>query len=396
MTKLKVLLVHNHYGSEAPSGENRVFALERELLSSRGHEVLTFERYSDTIRSRGFAGLLTGAVSTPWNVSSAREVRKLLDEHKPDVVHAHNTFPLISPSIFQAASGRARVLTVHNFRLFCAAAIPMRAGNVCTICMDQRSIIPALKHGCYRNSRAATLPLALGIAINRRRHTWERDVEAFIALTDFQRQILVDAGLPAEKTAVKPNFFPGKPVSIPYSARPNSAVYVGRLSAEKGVADLIEAWRIWGKSAPQLRIVGDGPLRDQLHAQCAATPNITVLGKLDHDAAIHEIANARLLVLPSRWYETFGMSIVEAYAYGTPVAVSSIGSLPALAAQSNGIVFRPGDPENLYSSISVVWSDTKAMGRMSNSALQAFADRYSEDTNYSKLIRIYEQAIERT
>lgn len=192
---MRVLLVHNFYRSSAPSGENQVFEMERALLERRGHQVDDFTRHSDEIVRQGARGAIKGAASTPWNPSSARKLRKRITSFNPDVVHAHNTFPLLSPAVFPAAKGIARVLTLHNYRLFCAAAIPMREGRVCTDCLDRRSVFPALHHRCYRGSRVATVPLAASIALHRSRGTWATDVEAFIALSEFQRQRVVDAGL---------------------------------------------------------------------------------------------------------------------------------------------------------------------------------------------------------
>ena len=194
---MRLLVVHNFYGSEAPSGENMVYQAEKALLKSRGHSVEEFTRHSDEIRSKGFRGQLRGALATPWSRRSARELRNHVERMRPDVVHVHNTFPLISPSIFHAIGHRAaRVLTLHNYRIFCAAAIPMRHGRVCTECLDSRSVLPSLRYGCYRDSRAATVPLAAGVALHRRLGTWSNHVEAFISLTEFQRELLSWSGLP--------------------------------------------------------------------------------------------------------------------------------------------------------------------------------------------------------
>ena len=173
---MKILRVHNFYGSTAPSGENQVFEDEGELLEAHGHDIYSFTRHSDQIRKAGFVGSLRGALSTTWNPWMARAIVAISKSWKPDVVHVHNTFPLISPSIFHALSGKgvARVLTLHNYRLFCSAAIPMRNGKVCTACLDRRTVLPALQHGCYRNSRIATAPLALNVALHRAARTWTK------------------------------------------------------------------------------------------------------------------------------------------------------------------------------------------------------------------------------
>src|SRR3954463_5671491 len=226
----RILLAHNYYGSSAPSGENQAFDLEKALLERRGHEVRVYSRHSDEIRGRGALGVLQGALATPWNPRSVRAIRRVIDEFQPDVVHVHNTFPLISPAIFPGIASRAaRVLTLHNYRLFCPAGIPLRDGKPCTECLDRKSVLPALRYGCYRGSRLATAPLALGVSLNRRRGVWENDVDAFIALTDFQREMMVAAGLPAHKVLVKPNFYPGQPQRIPWTSRRQGVVFAGRL-----------------------------------------------------------------------------------------------------------------------------------------------------------------------
>ena len=181
---MKVLLVHNFYGSGAPSGENQVFEAEENLLRVHGDSVSVFRRHSDEIRSLGILGAARGALATCWNPWMTVAIRQSVVALRPDVVHVHNTFPLISPGIFHAVGEQvARVLTLHNYRLFCAAAIPMREGNPCTECLDRRSAWPAVKFGCYRGSRIATLPLAASVAIHRVMATWTREVDAFIELS---------------------------------------------------------------------------------------------------------------------------------------------------------------------------------------------------------------------
>lgn len=395
---MRLLHVHNYYGSAAPSGENQVFEAESELLKQRGHTVGRFVRHSDTIRAKGGWGALQGALSTPWNSFAAAAIKSAVVEQLPAVVHVHNTFPLLSPSIFYGIGGRAaRVLTLHNYRLFCPAAIPMRAGEVCTECMDRRSVCPALRHGCYRNSRLATLPLAVNVALHRHLGTWAREVDAFIALSEFQRDRMVEAGLPAELVQVKPNFYPGDPAVVAWAERDQSVVFAGRLTAEKGVRALVRAWLMWGDSAPELRIVGDGDLRGELERLAATSPGVPIrfLGQLPAAAAQQEIARARLLVLPSEWFEGFPMVVREAFAFGTPAAVSDIGPLPSIVRQGeNGVVFRPADPQSLVETVRAAWDSDGYLERLAGGARRSFEDLYSEEANYKMLMTIYEQAIE--
>lgn len=394
---MHILLAHNYYGSAAPSGENQVFEAERGLLRQRGHTVSEFTRHSDEIRGQGVWGAVKGACAVPWNPWSVVAIRRAVDAFQPAVVHVHNTFPLISPSIFQAVGARAaRVLTLHNYRLFCPAAIPMRAGRVCTDCLDRHSVWPALRHGCYRNSRLATLPLAANVALHRMLRTWTRQVDAFIALTDFQRERMIAAGLPGERVHVKPNFYPGHPATIPWTERRPSVVFAGRLTAEKGVTALVRAWLLWGAAAPELRIVGDGELRDPLERLAATVPDtpIRFLGQLSGDAAQAEIARACLLVLPSEGFETFGLVILEAFAFGTPAAVSAIGPLPSIVRDGeNGVVFAPGDPTALLATVRGLWESPAELERLARGARQSFETRYTEEANYRMLMEIYMQAM---
>ncbi len=393
---MRLLLVHNFYGSRNPSGENVVFELELDLLLRHGHEVRTLVRHSDCLTGWGMLGTLAGALATPWNPLAARAVRREVEAFRPDVVHVHNTFPLLSPAIFPAVGNRAaRVLTLHNYRLLCPAAIPLRAGKTCTECLDRRSVLPALRHGCYRGSRAATMPLALSVAIARAASVWRRHVDAFVALTEFQRDVMVSAGLPAERVFVKPNFCPGRPEARPWSARRPCAVFAGRLSEEKGVAHLIDAWAQWGAAAPELRVVGDGPLRSALEARARQAPSVRFLGQVGAVEAQEEIGTARLIVVPSICYEGLPLVLRDAFAFGTAAAVSEIGPLPALVSHGRaGLVFRPGDASALLATVRTAWETPGELERLSTAARRDFEERYGEDANHSLLVGIYERAIE--
>lgn len=391
---MKILLVHNYYGSSAPSGENMVFEAEKKLLQAHGHDVEVFVRHSDEIRNKGLLGSVQGALTTPWNPWMAGAIKKLIADFRPDVVHAHNTFPLISPAIFHAIGKKAaRVLTLHNYRLFCPVAIPMRNGIVCTACLDKKSSFPALMHGCYRDSRMATLPLAFNVALHRFLGTWKNNVDAFIALSGFQRELMVKAGLPAEKMRVKPNFYPGNPSVIPCKARGKYVVFVGRLSAEKGLTSLLKAWKLWGANVPTLLFVGDGELRTELERISSGLP-VKFTGQVNSAEAQAYIAQARLLILPSECFEGFPMVLREAFAFGTPVAVSNIGPLPSIVKDGkSGIVFEPGNPDSLLQQVRAVWEKPELLESLGTGARAEFEAKYTEDANYKTLMKIYEKAI---
>jgi len=393
---MKILLVHNFYGSAAPSGENMVFEAEKSLLQKNGHDVAVFTRHSDEIRNNGFAGMLRGAIATPWNFKMAIAIKKAIADFSPDVIHAHNTFPLISPSIFYAIGKKvARVLTLHNYRLFCPAAIPLRNGKVCIECIENKTVWPSIRYGCYRNSRLATLPLAVSVALHRMLGTWTKHVDAFITLSDFQRMLMARAGLPDESMYVKPNFYPGKPSVVPWAQRGNCVVFVGRLSAEKGVNSLLRAWRLWGIEAPALKLVGAGELRTELEKMASGLP-VQFIGQVGSSEAQAHIANARLLVLPSEWFEGFPMVIREAFAFGTPVAVSNIGPLPSIVQHGkDGVVFEPENPQSLLNTVRTAWEAPNLLEKLGAGARAEFESQYNEDVNYRSLMDIYEKTIAR-
>ncbi|OOW05880.1 MULTISPECIES: glycosyltransferase family 4 protein [Pseudomonas] len=391
---MRVLLTHNFYSSATPSGENQVFEAEKMLLASRGDDVRLFTKHSDAITAQGKIGVVKAALGTPWSLGIKRDICSAVNSFKPDIVHVHNTFPLLSPAVFHAIGKRAaRVLTLHNYRLFCPAAIPMREGRVCTECIDRHSALPSLLHGCYRNSRVATIPMAINVELHRALGTWTHQVDAFIALSEFQKELMITAGLPREKVHVKPNFYPGNPKVVSWEQRQPYVVFVGRLTAEKGVVSLLRAWQEWGASAPELRIVGDGALRPELELMARGLP-IRFLGQVSSQEAEYQIAHACLQILPSEWFEGFPMVIREAFAFGTPAAVSDIGPLASIVQDGdNGVVFRPATPQSLLQVVREAWSTPTLLERLGKGARRAFESNYTEDANYSMLMDIYTQAI---
>ncbi len=396
---MKILLVHNFYGSSAPSGENTVYIVERDLLQNRGHQVIEFTRHSDEIRNRGFAGSVKGALATPWNPFAFKKLVDLLNVEQPDVMHTHNTFPLLSPAVLRAARGMktATVLTLHNYRIFCAAGIPMRNITPCTECLDKQSVIPSLSYGCYRNSRMATLPLSLMIAFHNKVDTWHKDVDAFIPLTDFQRSKMADAGLPKERMHNKPHFYPDPPEPLPWEKHTSTVVFVGRLGPEKGVNLLIDAWKLWGDTAPLLELIGDGPERMKLEAsarQPGLSQKLRFHGYLSFEKTQEKMARASLLVLPSLCYEGFPMVIREAFALGVPVVASRLGSLPYLVEDGqNGVLFEPGNTKDLLGVLQKLWRQPEKLSAMGRKARADFEEKYTAAVNYEILMKIYQAAI---
>lgn len=398
---MKILLVHNFYGSAAPSGENTAYAAEAALLRSRGQSVIEFSRHSDDILRSGFSGTLKGAASVVWNPFSLRLLKRTLRETKPDLMHVHNTFPLLSPSIFFASREQnvPTVMTLHNYRIGCAAATAIRNDQPCTLCLDKKSVFPALRYGCYRESRIATIPVAAMIAYNNARDTWRSNVDAFITLTEFQREKMVRFGISPESLFVKPHFLDHPPNPVPWQERDTKVVFVGRLYAAKGIHILLDAWRRMGKRAPFLQVIGDGPMREELVRSMRgseASDSVSFLGNVSRDDVLKYMSRAKLLVIPSVCYEGFPMVVQESFALGVPVAASNIGSLPYLIAENrNGKLFNPGDAGDILSCVTRMLGNDSGLRILGEGARRDFDERYTADKNYAALMAIYETAAER-
>lgn len=326
-TPLRILQVHNFY--QQPGGEDVVFRAEGKLLRDAGHVVEAYTVSNDDIGSRWKA--LKAAVSITWSRAHYTVLRQKIRDFRPDVVHVHNFFPLITPSVFDAAKdeGVQVVLTLHNYRLTCATYSLFRDGQICEKCITG-SPYNAVRYACYRDSRLGSLAVARMIDHHKRVGTWRSKVDRFIALTQFQRQKMVEAGLPAEKVVVKPNFIedPLRPGARIDGAR-HGALYVGRLTPEKGVDFLVDAWHAIDYP---LTIAGTGPLEANLRAKAPTT--VTFLGHQPREIILNLMLAANFLVMPSAWYETFGMTALEAHACGLPVISSKLGSLGELATVS--------------------------------------------------------------
>lgn len=390
---MRIVVIHNFYGSAAPSGENAAVAAEIEELRRRGAEVLAITRSSDEIRGRGMLGAAAGGLAWMSNRRGCRRIRAAAQDFAPHVIHVHNTFPLISNGIFRALRGLApRVLSLHNYRLVCPAAIPLRQGLPCTLCIEARSGWPGVWHRCYRGSAAATLPLALRATIDRALGTWTHEVEAFIVLSQFQKRLMARGGLPADKMHVRANPYFGTPRPVPWSERGNHVVYVGRLANEKGVLDLIEAWRMGGPHAPCLRVIGEGPARSAAVLKASGLP-VTFLGSLPREAALEEIARASMVVVPSRCFEGFPLVIGEALAHGTPLAVADVGPLGDIVRTADaGGCFAAANPAALWSVVSGMWQDGRALERSSMNAQAAYRRDYTAEAASARLFEIYARA----
>jgi glycosyltransferase involved in cell wall biosynthesis len=389
---MKVLLVHNRYRTSAPSGEDTAVRNEHRMLASRGVNVSIFERCNDDIDDSTMFAKAVAAANTIWSQRTRSELRKVLDDLRPDVVHVHNTFSMLSPSVYGAcrAAGVPVVQTLHNFRFFCPAALFLREGKPCEECLDQ-SLLQSVRHRCYRGSFAATATLASMLALHRAVGTYSRDIDRYILLTEFGRSKAVKGGIPGHKLVVKPNFLPDPPA--PGRGGGGYVVYVGRLLEGKGTETLVAAWR--HLSFIRLKIVGDGALRPRLEAIAKReTLNIEFTGIQNRAMVLETIANAEILIVPSECYEGFPMVIAESFACGTPVLASRIGSMQELIEEGvTGRKFAAGNAEELASTVRAMLRDEIGLRRMRTHARGYFDAHLTEERNFSQLMSAYAQVI---
>jgi len=389
---MKVLLIHNEY--QQPGGEDAVFRLEHQLLSSFGHRVVTYRRSNQEIGRYSVFRRLLLVKQITWAEDAQQDIARTLREEKPDVVHVHNTFTQISPSIYsECRKAEVPVVqTLHNFRLLCPAATFYRGGHICDECVT-RGLHRSVMHGCYRNSRWATAAVAAMLATHRRLPTWSHNVDRYIALTEFSRQKFIRGGLPAERITVKPNFVAPDPGLGTQSG--GYALFVGRLSPEKGLRTLLRAWRRLGNTIP-LRIVGEGPLRADLMDEAArhSLSSVRFLGRLDRGKTQEAVKGALFLIVPSECYENFPMTIAEAFASGTPVICSRLGAMQEIVThQHTGLHFEPNGSDQLADCASWAWAHPARMRAMGLAARREYELKYTAEKNHSLLMDIYDRAI---
>jgi glycosyltransferase involved in cell wall biosynthesis len=382
---MRILQLHTRY--RHPGGEDAVVRAEREVLEQAGHEVHEHieENPASPVRA---AVALAGSL---WNPLSARRVINAIDAARPDVAHVHNTWFASSPSVLSALRRRQIpvVMTVHNYRLICVNALFLRDGAPCEKCLD-RGPWPAVRHCCYRGSRATSAVAAAGIAVHRGLGTWSRFVDRFIVLSEFARGRLVHAGLPPHRLVLGSNFVedPGPRSTAPSESR--DVLFVGRLSTEKGVHVLLDAWRTAACRGLRLDIIGDGPDRGRLEEN--APPGVAFLGHRPAAEVMDKLLRARVLIIPSLWYEGQPLTALEGLAAGTPLVLSGIGGLPEiLGGREAGWITPPKRPDALAQSL-VQLADDDAVDSYGAHARQRYLDAFTPAAAVARLEAVYADA----
>lgn len=389
---MKILIAHNSY--QRPGGEDVVCASEISLLRAAGHEVVEYMRRNDEIQRYSLVEKASLGWRTSWSQRANRELGDILARESPGVAHFHNTFPLISPSAYYAcqAASVPVVQTLHNYRLLCPSGNLFRDAGICEECVSH-SLIRSIVHNCYHDSRFATTVVAGMLAVHRLLRTWAEQVDLFLVCTEFARRKFIDAGFDDAHIRVKPNFIAPDPGT--HSGKGNTALYVGRLSQEKGPQLLPAAWSKLVETIP-LEIVGEGPLLTSLEADCArlGLRSVHFSGWLGAAEAIERLHAARFLIVPSVCYEGFPMAIAEAYACGIPVIAAGHGGLAEIVLEGRtGLHFAPGDANDLAAKVAWAWSHPREIETMGQSARKEFETKYNAGAALKSLESAYESVL---
>ncbi len=382
MTAMRILVAHNQYHYRG--GEDTVVDAEVALLRQHGHEVEVYRRDNAELAAMSPP---SAALSTLWSRRTLDDLAHLVDGFAPDLVHAHNTFPLISPSL-HAGARRHRlpvIQTLHNFRLVCPQAMLVRRGRSCTDCVG-RLPWPGVLHRCYRQSFMQTSTVAAMLVMHRLRRTWQRDVTRFIALNQMCRDIFTEGGLPMDKLVIKPNFVVAH--CTPDWEQRSGGVFIGRLAEEKGLDVLAQA--LQQLPGQRIAVYGKGPLQSMV----MQSPGLDFRGFQTPEVLARRMHAAAYLVMPSTGVESFGLVAVEAFAAGTPVIASRQGGLLELIVHGKtGLLVEPGNASALAQAIRYAETHPEQMRAMGRAAWESYLANYTPERNYAQLMHIYQQAI---
>jgi glycosyltransferase involved in cell wall biosynthesis len=387
---MRILIAHNRY--QVLAGEDVVVEAEASLLKSYHHSIDRLEADNHSIQ--GAIGKAKAAASVIYSFSSRQRLQEKIQKFRPDVVHVHNFFPLLSPALYDACSEAnvPVVQTLHNYRLTCPSAKLFRDGKICEICIGKTVPLAGIVHRCYRDSIPESAAVVAMIATHNVRNTWQDKVDAYITLTPFQKAKMEQIGLPSHKIHVKPNFLFDP--STQSAAPGHYALYVGRLGSEKGITTLIDAYINQNIKTP-LKIVGDGILKTSLQQQvqrAGLSHRIEFLGWQKKPEVLALMQKAKFLIFPSIWYETFGLSMIESFACSVPVIASRLGGIAEIVEdKQTGLLFEAGNPQDLAEKINWAIAHPKSMSAMGQKARSTYEQHYTPATNYRQLMSIYEK-----
>jgi len=383
---MTICLVHNYYKSDSPSGENIVFDQDYEFLRTAGYSPLKYIQHNDNLKS-GIRALISASANSLWSFDQRKKLQSFVDQHSVKTLHFHNTFPLLSPSVLTVKAPQ-KLMTIHNFRMFCINGLFLRKGQVCTSCLNQKLNLSGITNKCYRDSVPASLVAQFGNILARQLDLWQKHIDQFICLTNFHKDILIQGGISENRILVKPNFYNGK-LNKSYNSKSNYILFIGRLSDEKGIMEAVSAWLHKPIEGMRFKVVGDGPLLKTLQTIADGRNDLIVAGRKKYSDVIAEIRGAQFLIVPSKWYEGYPMVIREAVANSIPSLVNNIGALPFCVQGGVGRVYDANTAEKLNRIMRSLVNDVESRKNMSNACDEKYNSELSVDAHRHFIDRVY-------
>lgn len=387
MKKYNVLMAHNYY--QVQGGEDTVFSNEIKMLKKNGHKVVEYTRHNDEIKSGIFNKLKLG-IDTIFSLKTYKEVKEIIDKNNIDIVHVHNTLPLISPSIYYAARAKKIpvVQTIHNFRLLCPGATFTRNGVICEDCLV-KGLGQSLKNKCYRNSLVQTSIMYAMLRVHRFIGTYNKI--DYITLTEFNKKKLLNLIKDESRIHVKSNFIEKKEKTK--RNLENYFVYIGRLDEIKGINFLVESWKDIDENCI-LYIIGRGTEEDNIkeYIKKNELKNIKVLGFVQREKAFEIMKKAKAVIVPSKCYEGFPMTIVESFSLGVPIIGSKLGNIKDIVEDRyNGLLF--SNKSELNEVVEEIFYNKKLNEKLGHNAFNTFKEFYTDEENYKILLEIYSRLV---
>ena len=391
---MKILAIHNFHRAGSASGDDQVFKQETAMLEAHGHQVVRYSTINDTFDKAGALGKLKSAFGMLWSFKHYRQVKELILQEKPDVVHIHTFFPLLSPSVLYAAKkycGKV-VATLHDTRFVCPCATSLRGTQLCNACGDG-NYFRMVKHGCFKGSRLQSLMVAFIFTYHRWRKSFYKQIDRYVCLNDNQISLLQNIGFDPKKIIKKYNFVPDAQqkasAELPDTLPPRYAVFYGRIGEEKGIRILQKVW----EQLPDIPLVvmGGGPLAEEFTQWAEDKPQVYNLGYTQHELCLSIVKGGEFVVFPSIWYEGCSMVEIEAQSLSKPLVATDLGfSVEAIEEGFNGFKVPLGDVDGFVRKIRAFWEQPELCKQMGENARQDYLAKYTPEDNYRQLIDIYQ------
>lgn len=395
---MKILAIHNFHRKGSASGDDQVFKSETALLESHGNQVIRYTVSNDEFDNAGIIGKLSATFGMLWSFKNYRAVEIIIKKEKPDIVHIHTFFPLLSPSILYAAkkSDVKVVATLHDTRFVCPCSTSLRGTELCNECGDGK-YFRMCKYGCFKNSRLQSFIVAGIFTYHRKRRSFYKQIDQYICLNENQIRLLTNIGFDKDKITKKYNFVPDaeadlKPMKI--EGLPNRyVVFYGRIGEEKGIRILMQIW----DNLPNIPLVvmGGGPLEEEFKQWAEEHDNVYFLGYTQHDKCLSIVKAGEFVVFPSIWYEGCSMVEIETESLGKGLVATDLGfSVEAIKNGINGFKIKLGDVEGFKKCITELWSKPELIYEIGRNARCDYEQKYKPEDNYEQLMDIYKKTME--